>query len=71
MPGRMSCAVSPLVAVLLLAAPAAHGAEEESAAAAARPAIVAVWALADGDTPLARARVRVMKDGWPTTASPS
>jgi hypothetical protein len=40
-------------------------AEKGSAAAAARPAVVAVWALADGDTPLARARVRILKGGRP------
>jgi hypothetical protein len=58
------CAAAAFAAMLLVAAPVAHGAQEESAAAAAaRPAIVAVWALADGDTPLTRARVRVMKDG--------
>lgn len=53
------------VAILLVAAPAARGAEEGSAAADARPALVAVWTLADGDTPLARARVRILKDGRP------
>jgi hypothetical protein len=55
-------AAAAFVATLLVVAPATRGAQ---AAAAARPAIVAVWALADGDTPLARARVRVLKDGRP------
>jgi hypothetical protein len=32
-------------------------------AGAAEPAVVAVWALADGDTPLAGARVRILKGG--------
>jgi hypothetical protein len=35
------------------------------AAARSEPTILPVWALADGDTPLAGARVRVLKDGRP------
>ena len=52
-----------LLAALTLALAAAGPASAQPSANAAQPALVAVWALADGDTPLAGAHVRILKGG--------
>jgi hypothetical protein len=49
--------------VLVVATAAVAAAPARSVAAPAEPSVVAVWALADGDTPLAGARVRILKGG--------
>lgn len=58
-------ALTAVAATLLVAAPAALGAERGEVPAGGRGGMLAVWALADGDTPFAGARVRVLKDGRP------
>ena len=50
-----------LLAALGTALAAAAATPLVPSASAASPAVVAVWALADGDTPLAGARVRILK----------
>jgi hypothetical protein len=52
-----------LLAALTIALAAAGPASAQPSSTAAQPAVVAVWALADGDTPLAGAHVRILKDG--------
>jgi hypothetical protein len=51
-----------LLAALTIALAAAGPASAQPSSTAAQPAVVAVWALADGDTPLAGAHVRILKD---------
>ena len=52
-----------LSTALLLSVMGVASASAAAVAAQTEPAVVAVWALADGDTPLAGAHVRIRRDG--------